>query len=533
VNEQPLNLRASLREIWRRRLLIIVVAALCGLGGVAYGLLRPANETAIALVLLPPASGSDSSGNSGNSGTAGNGVSTEAVIARSTPVLTAAGAKVSPPLGALGVEKLVTVTPLSGQILQIQAQAPASTYAVQLANAVATSYVDYVGQLQASSAGPAVADLQKESALLTKQIKDLQSQISTVAARITSEGTGSSAGQRDVALLGSLQSEQNQVSLQLNTVTSQISSAQLASGSTETSTRILQRATAQPVSKFVLPLEAGIIGAVIGLLGAIVFVLLRLQRGYRLRLRDEIARAAGASVIASLDAQICTAPSAWREFLESQPRATNEWALRHVLHFVRNSGGQRLVQRVRVISFAGDSAALTTGPRLAMHAAASGVSTALISEDPGQSEDRALVALWAAFTGAEPLGRGLALSLGPKDIGDDPPQLLVSIAVFDGKSEIAAPPDTVNLLSISSNRVTADELAHLALQAVDGGSTLEGVVLVNPDPIDNTSGVLPDDTLRLLPSRADADPDDDDLVNLGIRPSEANASPELLSSRER
>ena len=152
-------------------------------------------QTAVALVLLPSstASGSGNSGNSGNTGTAGNGINTEAVIARSTPVLAAAGAKVSPPLGALGVEKLVTVTPLSGQILQIQAQAPASRYAVQLANAVAASYVDYIGQLEAGSAGAAVAALQHESTLLTQQIKDLQSQIDTVTARIASEGAGSSA----------------------------------------------------------------------------------------------------------------------------------------------------------------------------------------------------------------------------------------------------------------------------------------------------------------------------------------------------
>lgn len=535
MNEQPLNLRASLQEIWRRRLLVIIVAALCGLGGVVYGLLRPANEAAVALVLLPPstASGSGESGNSGNSGTAGNGISTEAVIARSTPVLAAAGAEVSPALGASGVKKLVTVTPLSGQILQIQAQASVTRYAVQLANAVATSFVDYVGQLETSSAGPGVVGLQKEAALLTTQIKDLQTQINTVSARITSEGAGSNAGEQDVSLLGSLQSEQNQVSVQLNGVTSQIATARLADGSTENTTRILQRATPQSQSKYALPLEAGVVGFAIGLLGSTIFVLIRLQGGHRLRFRDEIARAAGAPVIGSLNAPSCTTPSAWREFLESRPRATNEWALRHVLRSLRNNDDQPLVQRLRVISFAGDSPALSTGPRLALHAAASGLSTALVSEDAPAPEDRSLVPLWAAFTGAEPLGRGLPFTLGLKHVGDDSPRLLVSILVFDGKSEISATPDTINLLSISSNVVTADEVAHLALQAVDGGSALEGVVLVNPDPTDNTSGMVEDDTLRLLPSHADAHAGDDELVHLGALPNEANASPERFSSRER
>jgi uncharacterized protein involved in exopolysaccharide biosynthesis len=173
VTEQPLNLRSSLQELRRRRLLIIVVAAICGIAGLAYGLLTPTKETAVALVLLPPSTPSNqgnsgNTGNAGNSGAAGNGIDTNAVIARSTPVLAAAGAKVSPPLGSSGVKKLVTVTPLSGQILQIQAQDHESRNAVQLANAVAASYVAYIGQLEGSSAQAAVAALQRESNVLTK-----------------------------------------------------------------------------------------------------------------------------------------------------------------------------------------------------------------------------------------------------------------------------------------------------------------------------------------------------------------------------
>ena len=270
MNEQPLNLRASLREIWRRRLLVIVVASLCGLGGFAYGLLRPANETAVALVLLPPsaASGSGNSGNTGNTATWGTASRPTSVIAKSTPVLAAAGAKVSPPLGALEVEKLVTVTPLSGQILQIQAQAPTSRYATQLANAVAASYVHYVGQLEADyceGCGGRFAAANPPSSLNRSRI--CSTQIDTVTARIASEGAGSSQGQQDTNLLGSLRSEQNQVSLQLNSVTNQITNAQLANGSTASTTRILQMATAQPASKYGFPIEAGIIGFAFGAVG--------------------------------------------------------------------------------------------------------------------------------------------------------------------------------------------------------------------------------------------------------------------------
>ena len=91
MNEQPLSLRTSLREIWRRRVLILVVAVLCAAAGAAYGYLRPTTATAGALVILPQTA---------NSGSGVSGISTEVVIAKSTPVLAGAGAKLSPRAGS-------------------------------------------------------------------------------------------------------------------------------------------------------------------------------------------------------------------------------------------------------------------------------------------------------------------------------------------------------------------------------------------------------------------------------------------------
>jgi len=507
MNERPLNLRASVQEVWRRKVLIIIIATICGIGGIAYGFFKPVNPTAVSLVLLPPDSASSStSNNSSNSPTTGFGLDTDAVIARSTPVLAASGAKVSPPLGVLRMRKLVTVTPLSDQILQIQVQARPGAYAVLLANAVAESYVSYIDQLETTSQGPAVATLEHESNLLNQQINDLQSQINAVTARVTAEGASSSAGPQDADLLASLRSQQNQVSLQLNSVTSQIATAELANGSTAGATRILQKAALQPPSRYRLPLEAGIIGLAIGLLGGAAFVLIRLQRGHRLRLRDEIARAAGAPVIASIEAPSCTTPSAWRELLEGPPRATTEWALRHVLHSLQKGNGRKTA--VRVIAFAGDTAALSIGPRLALHAASSGTPTTLVSEDPGESEDRALAPLRAAFTGAEPVGRGLPLTVRSSKAIGTPSQLLVSLVVFNSKAPTLARSDAVNLLSISADFATADELAELALVASDNGSVLNGVVLVNPDSDDHTTGLLNDTGRLILPGgRGNSDND--------------------------
>ena len=105
--------------------------------------------------------------------------------------------------------------------------------------------------------------------------------------------------------------------------------------------------------------------------------------------------------------------------------------------------------------------------------------------------------------------------------------------VFDGKSPTLAASDTMNLLSISPNFVTADELAQLALEVADGGSVLDGVVVVNPDPTDNTSGLIAPDTLRLLPLGTVPLAGTDQPVLLEHERAKTTGSPERLSSRER
>lgn len=328
-----------------------------------------------------------------------------------------------------------------------------------------------------------------------------------------------------------LQNEQSHVSNQLSNVTGQIAAAQLANGSAANTMRILQKATVQPSSKERFVITAGIIGFAVGLLAGIVFVLARLQRGRHVRLRDAIARAAGAPVIASLESPACTTPSAWRGLLDGRPRATDEWALRHILHTVLREGRQP--QIVRVISFAGDTPALTTGPRLALFAATSGTPTALIAKDPVIHDDRSLTPLRVCLAGAEPPRHALPFTVGLDDLGEQPPRLLVSVALFNGSSTAPVPSGTVTLLSISPNFVTPDELAQLALHAADCGSALDGVVVVNPDPSDTTSGLLADDTLRPLPAAGRAAADDSELVSLRARASTVNGSSDLLSSRDR
>ncbi len=372
-----------------------------------------------------------------------------------------------------------------------------------------------------------VTALQQESAQLSQQIQGLQTQINTMSSSIASEGASSSAGERDSTLLNSLRNEQNEAGLKLNSVNSQIVTAELSNGSANSDIHILQKAAVLPELKYRSAIEAGIIGFGVGIVGSIAFVLLRRQRDRRLRLRDEIARAAGAPVIASLEAPSCTTASAWRRLLKSQPRATAEWALRRVLDTPFDSG-DRQRSHIRVISLPGDFPALTTGPRLALHAAASGTPTALLPED-----HRSLVPLREAFSGSMPVGGGLPFTIGLNDIGSDWPRLLVSIAVFEGNLATLTPHETINLLSISPGTATEDELVRLALEATDCGFPLDSVVVVNPDPGDTTTGLIADEAFRLMPSRARTDGESNGVVPFESPISRVDDSSGRISSRER
>jgi hypothetical protein len=187
---------------------------------------------------------------------------------------------------------------------------------------------------------------------------------------------------------------------------------------------------------------------------------------------------------------------------------------------------------VRVISFADDSSAVTTGPRLALNAAGSGTPTALVAEDPLGPGNASLAPLRAAFTGAEPVGRGLPITMGLSDADEALSTLHVTVVAFDGTSESLTSSDALNLLSISPDCVTADELAQLALTVADSGFFLDGVIVVNPDPTDNTTGSMRDDTVRLLPSPARAETGSDDGVYFGARTSQAGRSPGRLTRQK-
>lgn len=479
MSEQPLDLRASVRAIWWRRRLLGALAGIGLVGGLAYGVIRPPLPSAVALVLLPPTS-------LNSSGAPTRDVNTEILIATSNPVLVPAGKSVSPPIAAATLKHQVVVTSLSQDIFQIKVHASSGTDAKRIADAVAHDYIQFVATSSSASTKTVLAGLEHESSQLTHQIQDLQTQIDTVTAQITAEGATSTPGQQDSSLLGSLGDEQQQVSLQLDDVNNQVDTDQLSGAAAAQGTRILQNATTVGSTSNLV--TSGVLGAVLGLLVGVLLAFVRYRRSRRLWRRDEIAAAIEVPVLASADAPHLRTPAEWTSFLETyEPSPVDEWNLRRLLHRLA-PGHLGTGSEVRVLSFTGDSAAATAGPQIAMFANEMGRPTTLVPcDDESFAPLRAARAAHPGVEQREPhvttSGRGWDQSGGPLTVS--------MMAVDTARPTLDASPGTV-LLAVSSGFASANVLAGLALAALDAGHAIDGILVINPDPRDNTSGAIAD-----------------------------------------
>ena len=152
MSQQTLNLHRSVQIVRRHRLLVGIVIALGILAGGAYAVLKPPLVTSTAEVLL---SQSGQAAQTGAQAVANGSVdpftATQEVIAKSTPVLQSALPDVRPAMSIIQLRRDIQVGSLTPYIISISAQAKAGGAATTTANAVANSYIHFVGS--ASNAG--------------------------------------------------------------------------------------------------------------------------------------------------------------------------------------------------------------------------------------------------------------------------------------------------------------------------------------------------------------------------------------------
>ncbi len=136
MSREPLDLRRSLQILRRRLITVGIAAALGAMAGAAYTELNLPMHAATALVVLP-------------SSTANTGA--QVLIADSNPVLAGALRGIDPAMSVPTLRSRIQVTSLTTNLISITAQAGTATQAEEMANALADSYVAYVGSANAAS----------------------------------------------------------------------------------------------------------------------------------------------------------------------------------------------------------------------------------------------------------------------------------------------------------------------------------------------------------------------------------------------
>jgi len=144
MSEKAPDLRGSVRIVRRHARLVSAVAALGLLIGGAYSTLRPPLITSSALIVLPQSTQAAASAAANSSGGSDPYTATQAVIAHSTPVLSAALPSVRPAMSLAALRADIQVNSLTGYILSISAESKRADDAEATANAVAKSYIAYV-----------------------------------------------------------------------------------------------------------------------------------------------------------------------------------------------------------------------------------------------------------------------------------------------------------------------------------------------------------------------------------------------------
>jgi capsular polysaccharide biosynthesis protein len=143
---ETLDLRRSVRIVGRHKLLVGVAVALGILACGAYAVLKPSMVTSTALVLLSPSGQAAQSA----AAVAGNGgpdpyTQTQEVIAKSGPVLQAAQPHIHPAMSINELRDDITVGSQTPFIISISVQARDAADAATNADAIARSYVAYIG----------------------------------------------------------------------------------------------------------------------------------------------------------------------------------------------------------------------------------------------------------------------------------------------------------------------------------------------------------------------------------------------------
>ncbi|NYD55952.1 hypothetical protein BKA08_000190 [Nocardioides marinisabuli] len=502
MSEQNLDLGAvwaTLRRHLRLLLLVVVVGAVAG---VALAVYRPPQWTSTSVVLLPPSSESGVGAAERDSGT-------QVRVATSDLVLGQAGRRVVPPLDLHEVQEAVEVSATTPDVLRFTAHADGPEQARELADAAAAAELRYISSAAARLRDAARSGRETRLQTLRATLRTVDRDIRATTERRDAEVFGSVAEKALTAALAQLTAQQASLVLQADQV------AEAASADVGRDTASLIEA-ASPATRPGLVLQRvlhGLAGAAALLLLAMLALLVSARRDRRLRFRDEIADALGSTVVASLSSRPARNVAGWRTLLGRYvPGPVDAWSLRQVLRQVLPAGTLTRLHGagtegpggpkgpgcpsadVVVVTLSDDPAALALGPQLATYAASVGLRTRLV---PHHGHGSA-AGLWAACARVHPEQelRGHLWVNRPLHEGS-PEDLRVLMVVLDRArpERPGLPHGCIGVVAVGAGTATAADLARVAVAVDEAGVDVQGVVVLDPDRLDRTTG------RRLQPDR--------------------------------
>lgn len=479
--EQALDLRSTL-SILRRRRRVLAAVALAGIGaGVAFVLAYPPMYSSTSQVLLPSLEGR-------NGEPVSRDVRTEVTIAESDAVLGSAGRGLTPPVSLRTLARRVEVEAMTGDILSFHAKAETAQQAEDLAHAVAEAHVDYVQHATSTLTGAEVKGLAERRAALQRSLDTVEEEIRGAQERLRTATPGSAAAKADAAALARLTAEEAKLVLQIDAVKGEVARAAPLMEAT-----ILQDASPgerpSPALTFTV---AGSIAMVAALVLCVLVLLLVAKKDRRVRYRDDIADALGTLVVGSARSRVPRTVAGWTSLIAIHvPSPVEAVAMRQTLRRLGQTvpAGERSGRSIAVITLSWDPRALSFGPQLSAYAASSGIETRLQAAMGHESA----AALWAACSGCageDEVRARLTVEVGNRVKKGS--ELTVALAVVDREHPVLTDLSRTSsaIVAVSSGTATADELARLAIAADSAGIQLDGVVVVDPDDLDRTTGRL-------------------------------------------
>ncbi len=496
MTEQVLDVLGSFRLI-RRHWRTVAVFAVVGLvAGGAFVKTHPPAYSATSLVLLPGAAANANANTQSQAPTA-NDVATDARIATSAAVLGPAGHKVDKSLSLATLQQRVTTASTATGVLAITATAPNAKQAEDLANTVAGNLVTFVTTSNSAPATNGLVGLQAEATQLNRQISDVQQEINTANQRLANDGAQSVTGQQDSNLIATLTAEQSNLALLLDSVNSQITTAELGRVSANQGTEVIQDATAAKASVSTIAFEV-FLGVIGGILVGSVYVLARYRRDRRLSRRDDLAKTLGVPVILSMKTKAKRSTKDWVELLERyQPTSSEKWGVREVLSELSTPQGE--ASQIVIAVLEGDTAALAIATKTAVTAASSGLDTLFAVVAPeGAAEHLESACAQFSTQGFTPRP-GLEIMTGEAPNRKDAPELTLTVVVVARNHPIVPPSHGAHsktLLAVTAGVAKAEDVALVAITAADCGQPVQGIVVANPNKDDQSTGRFPDGTNR-------------------------------------